>query len=198
MSELPQHVPVTLGLQSGWSMTDKVMARHRAAPGVVRDLPRDLVFIPGSRFLMGSNAFYPEEMPAHPVIVEDFWIDRHPVTNAEFASFCGGRISRRPSARKAACRTCATKRLGRSSGWRGLGSCSGGRCPTAGSGMRSEPRAQEGHSPEQKRGMVKSLILMCINAKEPEEAFVAFRDDKKGLRCRESKIRSSDHYRTLS
>jgi formylglycine-generating enzyme required for sulfatase activity len=36
---------------------------------------------------MGSDEHYPEEAPAHPVTVGAFWIDPHPVTNAEFARF---------------------------------------------------------------------------------------------------------------
>ena len=33
---------------------------------------------------MGSNDFYPEERPVHRVAVHGFWIDEHPLTNAEF------------------------------------------------------------------------------------------------------------------
>ena len=36
---------------------------------------------------MGSDRHYPEELPAHPVIVDGFWIDTRTVTNAEFAAF---------------------------------------------------------------------------------------------------------------
>jgi hypothetical protein len=36
---------------------------------------------------MGSDRHYPEEAPAHQVSVGGFWIDRHTVTNAEFARF---------------------------------------------------------------------------------------------------------------
>jgi formylglycine-generating enzyme required for sulfatase activity len=36
---------------------------------------------------MGSDDHYPEEAPAHKVSVDGFWIDRHTVTNAEFARF---------------------------------------------------------------------------------------------------------------
>ena len=36
---------------------------------------------------MGSDRHYPEEAPAHRVAVDDFWIDRDPVTNAEFERF---------------------------------------------------------------------------------------------------------------
>lgn len=36
---------------------------------------------------MGSADFYPEERPVHPVVVDEFWIDRHPVTVAQFRRF---------------------------------------------------------------------------------------------------------------
>ena len=50
-----------------------------AAPG--------MVWVPGGSFVMGSNAHYPEERPAHPRRVDGFWMDRTAVTNAEFARF---------------------------------------------------------------------------------------------------------------
>jgi sulfatase modifying factor 1 len=46
-----------------------------------------MVSIPGGSFLMGSDRFYPEERPVTEVTVEDFRIDRHAVTNAQFAAF---------------------------------------------------------------------------------------------------------------
>jgi formylglycine-generating enzyme required for sulfatase activity len=46
-----------------------------------------MAWIPGGRFLMGSNAHYPEERPAHPVEVAGFWMDTYPVTNEQFAGF---------------------------------------------------------------------------------------------------------------
>ena len=47
----------------------------------------DMVWIPGGRFRMGSDSHYPEEAPAHDVVVSGFWIDRTPVTNRQFAAF---------------------------------------------------------------------------------------------------------------
>jgi len=47
----------------------------------------NMIWIPGGTFLMGSNAFYREERPAHSQTVDGFWIDRGPVTNAEFREF---------------------------------------------------------------------------------------------------------------
>ncbi|CAK6689860.1 formylglycine-generating enzyme family protein [Synechococcus sp. CBW1107] len=48
---------------------------------------RDMAWIPGGTFTMGSDHHYPEEAPAHRVVVEGFWIDRSPVTNAQFRKF---------------------------------------------------------------------------------------------------------------
>ena len=48
---------------------------------------RDMVWIEGRRFLMGSDLYYPEERPKRRVAVGGFWIDRTPVTNADFARF---------------------------------------------------------------------------------------------------------------
>lgn len=47
----------------------------------------DLIAVPGGRFRMGSDRHYPEERPAHERVVEPFAIERHPVTNAQFAAF---------------------------------------------------------------------------------------------------------------
>lgn len=43
--------------------------------------------IPGGVFRVGSDAHYPEERPARTVRVGRFWMDRHAVRNADFASF---------------------------------------------------------------------------------------------------------------
>lgn len=48
---------------------------------------KEMVWIPGGTFLMGSDDFYPDERPVHRVYVDGFWIDRHPVTNAQFRRF---------------------------------------------------------------------------------------------------------------
>jgi sulfatase modifying factor 1 len=46
-----------------------------------------MVRIAGGTFRMGSDAHYPEEKPAHKVTVDDFYIDRYTVSNADFISF---------------------------------------------------------------------------------------------------------------
>lgn len=47
----------------------------------------DLVEIPAGVFRMGSTSFYPEEAPIHSVAVQQFALERHPVTNAQYAAF---------------------------------------------------------------------------------------------------------------
>jgi formylglycine-generating enzyme required for sulfatase activity len=48
---------------------------------------KDMVELPGGTFRMGSDRFYPEEAPVREVAVGRFWVDRHPVTVAEFRRF---------------------------------------------------------------------------------------------------------------
>jgi formylglycine-generating enzyme len=47
----------------------------------------ELVEVPGGSFRMGSTSFYPEEAPIHTATVAGFAVERHPVTNAQFAEF---------------------------------------------------------------------------------------------------------------
>lgn len=47
----------------------------------------ELVELPGGSFRMGSTQFYPEEAPAHTAIVGALAVERHPVTNDQFAAF---------------------------------------------------------------------------------------------------------------
>ena len=47
-----------------------------------------MVWIPAGRFSMGSNyAPFADARPIHPVEVDGFWMDRNPVTNAQFERF---------------------------------------------------------------------------------------------------------------
>jgi len=48
---------------------------------------REMVWIEGGEFRMGSDAHYPEEAPAHRARVDGFFIDPCPVTNREFREF---------------------------------------------------------------------------------------------------------------
>ena len=66
--------------------TTAAYSAENAAP--CPSTPSDrMVWIPGGTYLMGSNDFYPEERPAHRVTIDGFWMDDHPVTNAEFHRF---------------------------------------------------------------------------------------------------------------
>jgi sulfatase modifying factor 1 len=47
----------------------------------------DMAFIPGGAFRMGSDNHYPEEAPVHRVTVDNFLVDRTPVTNRQFREF---------------------------------------------------------------------------------------------------------------
>jgi formylglycine-generating enzyme required for sulfatase activity len=49
--------------------------------------PSDMAWIAGGTFRMGSDRHYPEERPVHRATVDGFWIDIHPVTNAQFERF---------------------------------------------------------------------------------------------------------------
>ncbi len=68
------------------------MGSTLTAPGNRPDMPdtvapTDMHWIPEGTFLMGSNDHYPEERDAHQVHVSGFWMDRAPVTTAQFAAF---------------------------------------------------------------------------------------------------------------
>ena len=47
----------------------------------------NMVFIPGGKFLMGSDKFYPEEKPVRKVMVDPFYMDKYEVTNAAYKKF---------------------------------------------------------------------------------------------------------------
>lgn len=57
--------------------------RSGAADGMVR--------VDGGPFLMGSDRDGPGEAPVHRLSLPAFWIDRHKVTNREFAAFLNSR-----------------------------------------------------------------------------------------------------------
>jgi len=55
-----------------------------------------IMLIQAGAFWMGSDTDDPSEAPLHRVYVRDFWIDRHKVTNAEFAQFLNAWGARNP------------------------------------------------------------------------------------------------------
>lgn len=48
---------------------------------------KEMVFIAGGTFMMGSDSDSEAVAPAHPVKVADFYLDRWPVTNADYKAF---------------------------------------------------------------------------------------------------------------
>ncbi len=62
------------------------LTRTRHAPKTRTRNP-GMAWIPGGRFHMGSDRYYPEEAPARVVEVDGFWIDEGPVNNRDFARF---------------------------------------------------------------------------------------------------------------
>ncbi len=59
----------------------------QAAARTCADLDNARVWVPGGTFAMGSQNVYPEEGPVRDVTIRGFWIDRHEVTNRQFAAF---------------------------------------------------------------------------------------------------------------
>lgn len=57
---------------------------HQTGTLIVKE---EMILIPGGKFLMGSDKFYPEEKPVHTVTVDSFYIDRFEVTNGDYEKF---------------------------------------------------------------------------------------------------------------
>jgi formylglycine-generating enzyme required for sulfatase activity len=70
-------------------MNDKPVSNINTAENAASDSSRytDMVWVPGGEFMMGSNAHYPEEAPAHRVRIDGFWMDKFTVTNRDFERF---------------------------------------------------------------------------------------------------------------
>jgi len=62
------------------------VARPSAAPACA-GIQDDQVWVPGGLARFGSDAAYPDEGPAYEARIKGFWIDRHEVTNRQFAEF---------------------------------------------------------------------------------------------------------------
>lgn len=71
---------------------------HRELPGagggvrtrilaLLERLGQPLVYVPAGDFWMGDDGGVADERPRHRVTLAEYWIDRHPVTNAQYAAF---------------------------------------------------------------------------------------------------------------
>jgi sulfatase modifying factor 1 len=62
-------------------------AAYAGIPAAVDGMPAGMVLVRGGHFTTGSDRHYREERPERIAEVGTFWIDRHEVTNAQFAAF---------------------------------------------------------------------------------------------------------------
>jgi len=75
--------------------------------GTCPTLPDDQLWAPGGTARFGSDKAYADEGPAYTARIRDFWIDRHEVTNAQYAAFTPRAMSRAP--RKSVPRSCSIR-----------------------------------------------------------------------------------------
>jgi sulfatase modifying factor 1 len=70
-------------------MSDRnaVVSAPKSPAKVGKPPHKNMVWVPGGTFMMGSNRHYPEEAPAHRRSVSGFWMDQYLVTNADFERF---------------------------------------------------------------------------------------------------------------
>jgi formylglycine-generating enzyme len=94
LPQLPFHaVPACLLEEPGQGLIgeEACVTAYRLLEPVVRPAAAaqqaDMVHVEGGTFRMGSDRHYREEAPVHRVTVDGFWIDRTPVTNAQFRRF---------------------------------------------------------------------------------------------------------------
>lgn len=86
-SETDSHADHPVGGQATSDAAAAAVAHVNTAtaPGAA---PTGMVWIPGDTFWMGcENCGMPDALPVHLVAVDGFWMDRTPVTNAEFTRF---------------------------------------------------------------------------------------------------------------
>lgn len=67
--------------------TNKTNQMMQAENTLVQANLENMAWIPGGKFLMGSDKFYPEEKPVRQVTVSGFYIDKYEVTNEEYQKF---------------------------------------------------------------------------------------------------------------
>jgi formylglycine-generating enzyme required for sulfatase activity len=70
-------------------VSPKVPSPRESKSVVLADgVTMELVRIPSGRFIMGTEEGYPNEQPAHPVVIDKaFWMGRFEITNRQYACF---------------------------------------------------------------------------------------------------------------
>jgi formylglycine-generating enzyme len=79
-------LPVTTALLLALTVAQKGFAQAAADDSCLNETATQ-VWINEAEFIMGDNALYQEEGPAHKVSLDGFWIDAHEVSNSQFAAF---------------------------------------------------------------------------------------------------------------
>ena len=72
---------------TGAAAASQLCQAYSGIPSFEPVLHPGMVRVPGGTFTMGDDDARPEERSARQVTVSPFWIDRHEVTNAQFAAF---------------------------------------------------------------------------------------------------------------
>jgi formylglycine-generating enzyme required for sulfatase activity len=74
---------------AAWVLSSRGQPEPKVVLGDGVNGPKDMLWVPGGEFLMGSDHKLAQrnERPAHKVRVGGFWMDRTHVTNAQFAAF---------------------------------------------------------------------------------------------------------------
>lgn len=68
-------------------MSEAPAIPESARAGKAAPSTEGMVLVRGGKFIMGDDEGFSHESPAHEVVVSDFYMDAHEVTNAEFARF---------------------------------------------------------------------------------------------------------------
>jgi sulfatase modifying factor 1 len=82
-------LPAAVGAAVSWAVTSRATPHQQIVYGDGTQGPLNMAWVPAGQFEMGSDSKQAQanERPAHKVRVHGFWMDRHHVTNAEFARF---------------------------------------------------------------------------------------------------------------
>jgi len=81
---------VPTGASAGGGPPDRLCKAYSGMPALPQneaDRTAGMVWVDGGSFRMGSDRHYPEERPPRTAKVSGYWIDRHEVTNAQYARF---------------------------------------------------------------------------------------------------------------